>query len=41
MDAVRASIVIAVAGCEEWWFGGVGCVRRVMKVSHNVTFVIM
>ena len=23
MDAVRASIVVAVTGCEEWWFGGV------------------
>ena len=39
-DAINASIVIAVTGCEEWWFGGVG-VRRVTKVSHNVMFVIM
>ena len=25
MDAIKASIVITVTGCEEWWFGGVGC----------------
>ena len=33
MDAIRASIVVAVAGCEEWWFGGVGC----EKGSESVT----
>jgi hypothetical protein len=35
MDAVKASIVVAVAGCEEWWFsGGVGCEKGNKSVTQ-------
>ena len=34
MDAVRASIVAAVTGCEEWWFGGVGCEKGNESVTQ-------
>ena len=34
MDAVRASIVVTVTGCEEWWFGGVGCEKGSKSVTQ-------
>ena len=33
-DAVGASIVVAIAGCEEWWFGGVGCEKGNKSVTQ-------
>ena len=34
MDAIRASIVVAVTGCEEWWFSGVGCEKGNESVTQ-------